>query len=106
MTFTCVIAIAFNLFVFELNDSLNLECVIALIDLCAYPGLTFLYFYFSERITTDLEEIGGIFYSSTWYRLTTKHQKYLVLPIARAEREFRLTGLGMFYCSLPIFSSV
>lgn len=106
MTLTCIIGIAFNLFVFELNDTLNLEIVIASIDLAAYPGLTFLYFYLSEWITSDLLDISDVFYNSSWYYLPLQHQKLLVLPIMRAGRDLRLKSLGLFDCSLAVFASV
>lgn len=106
MIFTCTVVIAFNLFVIESSDGYNFEMIIAFIDLSFMVGLTFAYFYLSEWITTDLLEIGDIFYDSPWYRLPTKHQKLLTLPIQRAGRELRLTGLGLFDCSLAVFSGV
>lgn len=106
MTLACTIIIAFSLFVVELNDSLNVEILVALIDMAICVGLTFVYFYFSEWVTSDLLQVGDVFYDSLWYRLPTMKQKLLVLPIQRGGREFRLTGLGFFDCSLAIFSTV
>lgn len=104
--FSCVIVIACNLFVIESNDALSYEIIVALIDTISLVGISSLYFYFSERITTNMSEIDNIFYHSAWYRLTPKQQSHLVLPIQRAQREFRLRGLGIFDCSLPVFLSV
>lgn len=56
--------------------------------------------------TTDLLEIGDIFYNSAWYRLPIKEQRLLALPIQRSQREFRLSGLGFLDCSLAVYSSV
>lgn len=106
ITFTCVIAIACNLFVLEMNGKINMEIIVALIDLGVVIGLTFAYFFLSEWITTDLFAIDEIFYNSPWFRLSTDQQKLLVLPIMRADREFRLTGLGIFECSLAVFATV
>lgn len=106
ITLTCIIVIAFNLFVIELNDDINIEVLVALTNMSVMVGLTFIYFYLAERITTDLLAIGEIFYNSAWDRLPANYQKLLVLPIQRTEREVRLTGLGMFSCSLFTFSSV
>lgn len=106
LTFTCVIVIALNLIVVELNESLNLEMVVAIADLITVLQLTFGHFFLAEWITTDLLSIGDVFYNSVWYRLPVKQQKLLVLPIERGQREFRLRGLGLFNCSLVVFSSV
>lgn len=106
LTLTCTIAIAFNLYVFELNKTITMELFIALVDLSAELEITFAYFYISERITTDLLKIDQIFYDSPWYRLSTKQQKFLVLPIQRAQRTVRLSSLGLIECSLPVFALV
>lgn len=105
-TFTCVICIAFNLFVIELIESVNVEMMVAFIDIGFVIGLTFAYFYLAEWITSDLLSIGDHFYSSAWFQLPVKQQKLLALPIQQAQRELRLKGLGLFDCSLPVFSSV
>lgn len=106
LTFTCITAIAFNLFVIDLNDSLSYEIIVALADLFFVLNLTLAHFYLSEWITSDLLEIGNIFYNGAWYRLPTMQQKLLVLPIQRAGRPLHLEGLGLFDCSLAVFVSV
>lgn len=106
MTFTCIIAIAFNLYVVELNGTLNMQLSMALIDLAFVLGLTFAHFALSERISSELLEVGDHFYNSPWYRLKISQQKLLVLPIQRAHQEIRLKALNIFECSLPVFSSV
>lgn len=106
MTFTCIICIACNLFVLELNDSLNMDIAVALVDLAVVLGLTFAYFYLSEWISAYLLEIGDVFYDSLWYRWSLQQQRLLVLPIQRSQREFRLKSLGLFDCSLAFFASV
>lgn len=106
ITFTCIIGIAFNLSVIDLNDSLSLEIIVALADLLLILSLTLAYFYLSEWITSDLLEIGDIFYNAAWYRLPTMQQKLLIFPILRAGRPLHLKGLGFFDCSLALFASV
>lgn len=106
ITFTCIIVITCNLFVIETNDTLSFPIIVALCDMFSLVGLSFIYFYFSEQITFSLMEIGDFFYDSAWYRLPSKQQSHLVLPIQRAQREFRLRGLHLFNCSLPVFLSV
>lgn len=97
---------AFNLYVFELNDALNLEIIAAFFDLVIALVITFINCYLSEQITTALFEIGDNFYDMPWYQLSTKQQKGLVFPIQRAQRELRLTGLGLVDCTLGLYSTV
>lgn len=106
ITMICAIVIACNLLVFELIGQFNIVMLAALMDLGVVLAITFAYFYLSERITSDLLEIDDIFYYSPWYRLPTNRQKLLVLPIIRGGRVVRLKGLGLFDCSLPVFSKV
>lgn len=107
LTVTSTIGIAFTLFVIESNDTITLEIFVASVNLALQLGTTFVCFYLSERITTELLGIDEIFYNSSWYRLlTAKQQQLVVLIIQQAQREIRLTGLGMIECSLPVFSSV
>lgn len=106
MTLTCVIAIAFNLYVFEMNASISYEMVVAFVDLGMVLFLTFAHFFLAEWITTDLLSIADLFYNSPWYRLKSQQQRLIALPIQRAQQEMRLRGLDIFECSLPIFGSV
>lgn len=107
LTLTFSAIIAFSLFAIEQSVGFNFETLVAFMDLGVMFSVTFAYFFFSERITTDLSEIGEIFYYSPWYgRLTAKQQKLLVLILQRSQREVRLTGMGLFDCSLPIFKAV
>lgn len=106
MTFTCMVIIVFNLYVIELNDTLTFEIYCAFGNLAAGLALAFTYFFMSEWITSDLMQIGDHFYNSAWYQLPTKQQTLLVLPIQRAQRELRLSGLGLFDCSLEVFGQV
>lgn len=106
VTFTCTIIITLNLCMFELFDMFSFEMLIGVLDVYLVLGLTFAYYYLAEQITSDLSSIEMIFYKSAWYHLKTKHQRLIVLPIQRAQRDVRLTGLGLFECSLPVFSAV
>lgn len=106
LTLTCVIVIALNLLVFELNESLNLEMIVALCNMVVMIGMIFAHFLLAEWITSDLLSIGDHFYKSAWFRLPVMRQKLLIVPIQRAQREVRLKGLGLFDCSLAVFSSV
>lgn len=105
-TLSCIIAIAFNLYVLEVSGTVNMEAVVAIVDMLLSIAVTFVCFYIAEWISIYMLDIADIFYDSPWYRLPVEQQKLLVLPIQRAQRQFRLKGLGMFDCSLAVFSSV
>lgn len=106
ITLTCTIAIALNLFVIELNDLFSIETTIAMVNIVVVTLPMAIYCYLSEWITSDLLEVGDIFYNSKWYRLPFEEQRLVALPIERAQRVFRLRGLGLFDCSLAVFYSV
>lgn len=107
LTFTCITVIAFNLYVLELSDTIDLETIVALVDVSFTVASTFAYFYLSDWITGDLLAIGDTFYDSPWYHLpSSKQQCLLVVPLQRAQRVFRLKGMQLFDCSLAVFSTV
>lgn len=106
ITLICTIVIAFSLFVVESFDILSTEMFVAFVNVWSVLGLTFAYFYFAEWMTNDLLGIGDMFFNVAWYRLPLKQQQLYAMPILRAERVLRLTGLGLFDCSLMTFSTV
>lgn len=67
---------------------------------------TYVFCFFSENVTNDLHSIGDAFYQANWYAHPAKQQKLYMLSIQRAQREFRMTGLGVVDCSLQVYSSV
>lgn len=103
----CVLFIAFGLFalnqtLIELNFN-TYDCMIALLSALFS---TFVYCYYADGVTTDLMDICNIFYSSLWYKLPSREQKLLILPIMRSQILFRLNGFGVINCSLEVFASV
>lgn len=67
---------------------------------------TALYCKMSENLTGNLEKIEDLFYDCSWYCLSVKHQQMFILPILRAQKEYRMIGLGLIECSLATFTSV
>lgn len=106
LTLMCTIVIALSLFVVELNGLFSMEAMIALLNLLLVLVLTFTHCYLSEWVTSDLLEMGDVFYNLAWYRLLVKHQRLTILPIQQANDEFRLRGMGIFDCSLAAYTSV
>lgn len=102
----CAIVIAFNLLLLEVSDHIDLSIVASLYNMSATMTMTIIFCFLSEHITAVLLNVGDVFYESMWYRLPTRQQKLLGLALSRSQREFRLKGLGMIYCSLFTFSKV
>lgn len=106
MVLLITIVIATDLAAVELSDALSLEAMIAIADLALVLMADFVYSFQSDFVTLSMLEIGEIFYNSPWYRLPAAKKRLLVLPIQRAQREFRLKGLGLIDCSVVVFTSV
>lgn len=106
MILACTLVIALNLLAIELNYAISIEMLNVFINFSLMLISTFMYCYLSECLTSDLLDIGDIFYNSAWYQLAVKEQRLSMLPIERAQRVFRLRGLGLFDCSLTVFSTV
>lgn len=62
--------------------------------------------FFSETLTTNSFKIGADAYNLVWNQMTMQQQKAIKLVIARSQKEFRLTGLGLIDCSLARFLAV
>lgn len=60
----------------------------------------------SDNTAGKLLTIGDAFFECSWYWLSARQQKLFLLPIARAQQEFRMTGLGIVSCTLQIFTAV
>lgn len=101
----CAVIIAFNLFGLE-TATLDMHTFLAAAELIDTVILTYIYCYLSEQITSDLVDIGDIFYGSDWYGMPVKFQKLVALPILRSQREIQLSGLELIDCTLTIYLSV
>lgn len=106
MLLTCTVIVAFNLFALESNAMFSVQTVIAVCNVgCLLPS-NFTYCLLAEQVTDNLLHVGDILYDSPWYRLPLQQQKLLIIPIQRAQREFRLKSLRLINCSLAVFSAV
>lgn len=102
----CAVSLAVYMFGIETNQTFGMQFVSSIIGLFSLVASTYFYCFFSEKYTSDLGQIAFNFYQFAWYRLPPRQQKYFVMPIQRAHKELRLTGLGLVECSLKIFASV
>lgn len=100
----CAVEMAFLLSTLESESTLVVWVSILAIPSVMLP--TFFYCKLSENLTTDLAVIGDAFYDCAWFNLLAKQQEFFLMPIQRAQIEFRCTGLGIVDCSLRIFLSV
>lgn len=103
---TCALVIAFNLLLLDSTDHMDLRIATSLYNMATITSLTLVFCLASESITEALFGVGDAFYESPWYCLPIQHQKQLILIIARSQRELRLEGLGLIFCSLETFGRV
>lgn len=103
---SCALLLA--LLLFALNQSTEFDVPLATVLNCLVIYLITCYIYcrYSENLTTNSFEIGENVYDALWYEMSMKYQKAMLLMIGRAQKEFRLTGLGMVNCSLGVFLAV
>lgn len=85
------------------NPHLNVNFGVMLFGLCVTILSIYILCFLSENVTNTLEAIGDIFYNSAWYRLPPKQQELFIVPIQRAQINFRLSGIGIVECSLKVF---
>lgn len=102
----CAILLAVYMIGLESNSSLSVSFVVSLVGLIYNVILAFIFCFLSEFATHKLSAIGDSFYNFAWYRLPVKQQKMIILPIQRAQNEFRMSGFGVLECSLRVFSKV
>lgn len=102
----CAVVTAINLYSLEASGILSLHAMTSFYDLNITLLTTFVFCYFSEKLSTDLYGIAEIFYDSMWYRLPAKQQILVIFAIQHSQREFRLSGFGIINCSLGTFFTV
>lgn len=92
--------------VIESSKTLNSMAFVAFIEIVTLSMPTAVYCKFSENVTQDLGAIEDAFSDCLWYCWPAKQQKLFILPIMRAQRKYRMMGLGLIECSLITFSTV
>lgn len=102
----CAVTIAMQLFLLESTKLISFDTVISVYFIFVFTTTAFIYCSLSETVTTDLLSIGDNFYDFAWYLLPVQQQRFFLLPIQRAYREFHFGGLGLIDCSLKNFLSV
>lgn len=100
------IELASYMFAMDETQGMSLTNVTAVIGALTVLLPTYLFCKLSENVTAKLWMTGNAFYECSWYRLSAKQQKLVLLPIQRSSQEFRMNGLGIVDCSLAIFTTV
>lgn len=102
----CALAMSVHMLEIYSNRNYDVSFFISIVGIATIIIATYIYCYLSEFFTHELCMIGDHFYNCDWYRLPIKQQQMFIMPIQRAQVEFRMTGLGIIECSLRVFSSV
>lgn len=102
----CAVSLAVYMIGIESNSNFSVSFLVSIVGLTDTILSTYAYCFLSEYVTYELSSIGDHFYNGAWYRLPVKQQQLFILPIQRAQLEFRINGLGIVECSLRVFASV
>lgn len=102
----CAGSLAIYMVGMDRSGVLSMNFCLALCGLVTIIASTYIYCFLSEGVTSELGAVGDIFYEYPWHQLPAKQQQLFILPIQRARKEFRMTGLGLVECSLRVFASV
>lgn len=102
----CAVVTAINLYALEVSGISSVHAITSFYDLNITLLTTFVFCYFSEKLSSDLYDISEIFYNSIWYQLPAKQQILIIFAIQHSQRQFRLSGFGIIDCSLGTFFTV
>lgn len=102
----CAVCLAIYMIAFMSNHVIDVTFFVSIVGSTTIVASTYIYCYFSETVTRNLQMIGDIFYESPWYRLPLVQQQIFILPINRGQAKYRMAGLKLVECSLSTFSSV
>lgn len=102
----CAVSLAIFMVGLEKSYIFSMNFILALSGLAAIIASAYICCFLSDRMIRALSEIGDIFYAVAWYELPVVQQNPFILSIQRAQKEFRMTGLGFVECSLRVFSTV
>lgn len=66
----------------------------------------FVFCFVGTIITTKCQQIAISTYQSMWYNSSIDHQRYIILILARSQKDFYFHGYKLVICSLMNFKSV
>lgn len=75
--------------------------------LSLHMGMMHILCFFAEKYTTQIFQTSPLIYCDLlWYKLLIHQQRSMILSIRRAQKQFRLTGFGIFDVSLETYLKV
>lgn len=96
-----------NSFVFPLqllHDIVNLS--FQLIYMACSLFWPVLHCYYASSITQRIEDTAVTAYSSKWFDLHIKLQKFVILMMIRSQEELHFTGWSIIYCTMETLGKV
>lgn len=61
---------------------------------------------FATETVILVQSIGDVVYTSMWYKMPIAHQKYMQMIIAASHIPRKVSGFGLFDCSLDTYVKV
>lgn len=103
--FSCVLFLAFGIFALDSTlDEPGFSTFLCILILLNALIPTFVYCYFADTYSTDLLDVGDVFYNSFWYILPVKQQILMIIPIQRAQlRKFTRFIISISFLRLISF---
>lgn len=98
----------FAVFLFDLQEMNDIGLNLFFALTCINCGViwTYILSYSATFASFAIAGIGNIVYNSNWYDYPLSVRKYVILLIARSQREVQFTGLKLFPCTLAVFMKV
>lgn len=87
-------------------QSVDFDLYQAFCTLIYSATILIVYCFFGTLSTRTFEKYGEYLYELSWYTLTTKQQKYIVLMIENAQQRLCFHGFHMISLNLETFVSV
>lgn len=78
-----------------------------IVGLSVHVSMVYILCFYAEKYTNQAYQITHLtYFDLLWFKLPIRHQKTTVLPIYRAQKQFRLTGFGIFDVSMETYVKV
>lgn len=72
-----------------------------------HVSMVYILCHYAEKLTTQSFKVTRMVYSDLlWYQMPIRQEKTIIMPLQRAQLQFRLEGYGIYSCSLHLFVTV
>lgn len=69
-------------------------------------GLLYIFFYFGQKLNSNLLELSDMIYQSEWHQYTPSVRRFVLLMIMKAQRPVYLSAYGLIELNSENFVNV